>query len=110
MAILSQYIRTSPELLKTFGPRAGVHAEVYEGPQPEVFLVRLLDGRHHWPAVLVKDVFISKGTDADGTEWLRLGQVVNYSSQHRDVVSNEAVFKLVTFERFERLIAAAARH
>lgn len=110
MAVLSQYIRTSPELLKTFGSQAGLHAEVYEGPQADVFLVRLMDGRNSWPAVLMKDAFISKETDEDGTEWLCLAQVTNYALHPRNVVSNEKVFKLVTFERFERLVTAAARN
>ena len=109
MTLLANFIRTSPTLLKTYGPRAGVHAEVYEGPQAGVLLVRLMDGRDSEPAILRKDAFITKAIEPDGSEFLRLGQVTNYAYRPADVVKNDKLFQLVTFERFDRLVAAAAR-
>lgn len=109
MTLLANFIRTSPTLLKTYGPRAGVHAEVYEGPEAGVLLVRLMDGRDSEPAILRKDAFITKAIEPDGSEFLRLGQVTNYAYRPADVVKNDKVFQLVTFERFDRLVAAAVR-
>lgn len=109
MTLIANYIRTSPTHLKTYGPRAGVHAEVYEGPTAGVLLVRVMDARGGEPAILRKDAFIAKSIEPDGSESLCLGQVTNYAYRPSDVVKNDKVFQLVTFERFDRLVAAAAQ-
>ena len=67
-------------------------------------------GNLGWPKVGEFEVAIgAKSIEPDGSESLCLGQVTNYAYRPSDVVKNDKVFQLVTFERFDRLVAAAAQ-